>query len=233
MRDRPRRSNAMRASHALALPLRRRRAGARRRRRRHRRHVLSPARHRGADLRRARALGRPAARLFRRCCRSARRCIFGIGAYVSALVLHARCRRSGSPCWRPAAATLVGRDRRRADRQPRARRLFRADHLRPGPGRRQGRLQHPRAGRLRRHDRHPRGGYRLRAVLDLGRQPGRLLPARARDHHGGCTGSRPICIDTPFGRRADGAQGQRAARALPRLFGLAGAACSGLRAGRR
>ena len=59
---------------------------------------------------------------------------FGIGAYVSALVLmHVPVVLGGDGRERRRGA--VARSDRRAHRHPRARRLFRADHLWPGPGR--------------------------------------------------------------------------------------------------
>ena len=92
---------------------------------------------------------------------------------------------------RGARRRAGARPRRRHHRDPRARRLFRADHLRPGPGGRQGRLQHPRARRVGRAARRADHRHRSRRCFGVERVAGRLLPGGARRHHGSVRRRRP------------------------------------------
>ena len=140
---------------------------------------------------------------------------FGLGAYLSALVLKAV-----PSFWLALAAGLGAglraRPRRRHHRDPRARRLFRADHLRPGPGGRQGRLQHPRARRVGRAARRADHRHRSRCCFGIERVAGRFLPGGAGRHHVSVRrlGLHPRHAVRPV---ADCAARQRPARAVSRL----------------
>ena len=155
------------------------------------RHLLPAARDRGPDLRRPRALGRHPARLYRAAVARA-------GALFRAWRLPLRARPQGGAvvlagAGRRARRRIGARARRRPHRDPRARRLLRADHLRPGAGGRQGGLQHPRARRVGRPDRRADHRHRSGPGFGVERVAGRLLPGRAGRHHRSATRCRPIC----------------------------------------
>ena len=179
---------------------------------------------RGADLRRACALGRYPARLHRSAVARpgalfrARRLCLRAGADGGAVVLAGDGR--GARRGARASGSIGG-----AHRQPRARRLFRADHLRHGAGRRQGRLQHARARRVRRADR--RADHRHQS-----RRRSRCRARRRPASSWSCSRSSSCCTPSrPTARyavrpAADRAARQRAARAVPRLSHRVAAACS-------
>ena len=140
---------------------------------------------------------------------------FGLGAYLSALVLMVV-----PSFWAAFGATARCLRHRRTDRRlhraPRARRLFRAHHLRHGAGRRQGRLQHARTRRLRRTDRRSRHRHQSRRCIVFQRLAGRLLPLRSRAHRHPL---RAVGLSARHAVRppADRAARQRGAHSVPRL----------------